>query len=114
MAVGTPASNEYRLAWTMSQPLPSRQRKAWLPPSLSAVRYPATPRPSRASTTTIQSGPPWMGATGSIVFGRFSLAISAPRAPHGARLVPQDYRTEVRQLPGVFERIYSLHQGGGS
>src|SRR5215470_2040248 len=89
----------------MSQPLPSRQRKAWLPPSLSALRYPATPRPSRARITTIQSGPPRLdAAAGSVGFGRFSLAIRAPRAPHGA---PPDYRTEVGRLPPVFERIYS-------
>src|SRR5215470_17618909 len=58
----------------MSQPLPSRQRKAWLPPSFSALRYPAIPRPTSARTTTIQSGCPGVATTGSAV-ARFTFAM---------------------------------------
>src|SRR5262244_733519 len=75
----------------MSQPLPSRQRKAWLPPSFSAVRYPAIPRPTRARTTTIQSGCPGVAATGSAA-ARFTFAmglLSARGRAFCARIIAQ-------------------------
>src|SRR5262249_16933127 len=66
----------------MSQPLPSRQRKAWLPPSLSAVRYPAIPRPTTPSATTIQSDRPAPGAAACSAGGGCSFAIG-PRCARG-------------------------------
>src|SRR5262250_1044639 len=75
----------------MSQPLPSRQRKAWLPPSFRAVRYPAIPRPTRARTTTIQSGCPGVAATGSAA-ARFTFAmglLSARGRAFCARIIAQ-------------------------
>src|SRR5882724_12357167 len=118
----------------MSQPLPSRQRKAWLPPSLRAVRYPATPTPSRASTTTIQSGRPFAVAPAVCTCTFLTLGIALlgviPILADPGVLCP-DYRIEpllftgCRPLtdglvhPGAAEhpvrplQLYCRHQGGG-
>src|SRR5215471_3316005 len=97
----------------MSQPLPSRQRKAWLPPSFSAVRYPAIPRPTRARTTTIQSGCPGAAATGSAA-ARFTFAmglLSARGRAFCARIIAQS-RAEPGEARLAYEREAGARQGG--
>src|SRR6266436_5422703 len=121
----------------MSQPLPSRQRKAWLPPSLRAVRYPATPTPSRASTTTIQSGRPFAVAPAVCTCTFLTLGIALLGVlqiltdPGVLGVLCPDYRIEpllftgCRPLTGGLVHpvaaehpvrplhLYSRHQGGG-
>src|SRR5262249_34809792 len=89
----------------MSQPLPSRQRKAWLPPSFSAVRYPAIPRPTRARTTTIQSGCPGVATTGSAAV-RFTFAMGLLSARGGAfcaRIIAQTIPSQLDAQAGPTE-----------
>src|SRR5215472_4897424 len=123
----------------MSQPPPSRQRKAWLPPSLSAVRYPAMPRPTKARTTTTQSGRPAGATTTGSVAARFTFAMGLlfargrafcariiaqsprrdgshePRRPTSPRGVPNERSAPARSIgepPGSGGR--GLSAGGGA
>src|SRR5262247_1314063 len=86
----------------MSQPPPSRQRKAWLPPSLSAVRYPAMPRPTKAKATTIQSGRPAGATTTGSAAARFTFAmglLSARGRAFCARIIAQSPRRDGSHEP---------------
>src|SRR5215813_12704202 len=86
----------------MSQPPPSRQRKAWLPPSLSAVRYPAMPRPTKARTTTTQSGRPAGATTTGSAAARFTFAMGllfARGRAFCARIIAQSPRRDGSHEP---------------